>query len=143
MTEDEFLERWYQERPAVEAWGKFVAQRVMERIAPLVAPLAADIFVRIPAKPRVKGDGSFITKAFYRDKDYKDPLQEITDKVGVRFVVLIPKEISIVCKAIEECGDWDASKDKDYEAERARSPPADRAARVAFIARDRLLLRVQ
>jgi putative GTP pyrophosphokinase len=109
MTEEEFLSRWYQERPSVEAWGKFVAQKLTEQIAPLVAPVSADIFVRIPAVPRVKGDGSILTKAFYRGKNYADPLNEITDKVGVRFVVLLDRDIATVCRAIEECEEWEAS----------------------------------
>jgi putative GTP pyrophosphokinase len=89
MTEEEFLERWYRERPLVEAWGKFVAQKkLMENISPLVAPVRADIFIRIPAGPRIKQDGSLATKAFYRDKNYENPLDDITDKVGVRLVVL-------------------------------------------------------
>lgn len=122
MTEEDFLERWYGERPIVEAWGKFVAQKLMEQIAPMVAPVKADIFIRIPARPRLKQDGSLITKAFYRDKNYENPFDDITDKVGVRFVVLLPKEISTVCKAIESCADWDWSKDKDHETERQKAP---------------------
>jgi putative GTP pyrophosphokinase len=122
MTEEEFLNRWYQERPSVEAWGKFVAEKLREQIAPLVAPVSADIFVRIPAMPRVKGDGSILTKAFYRGKNYADPLNEITDKVGVRFVVLLDRNIVTVCRAIEQCGEWEASKDRDYEEERAKAP---------------------
>jgi putative GTP pyrophosphokinase len=122
MTEEEFLSRWYQERPSVEAWGKFVAQKLMEQIAPLVAPVSSDIFVRIPAVPRVKGDGSILTKAFYRGKSYSDPLNEITDKVGVRFVVLLDRDIVTMSRAIEQCGEWEASKDRDYEEERSRAP---------------------
>lgn len=137
MTEEEFLSRWYQERPSVEAWGKFVAQKVMELIAPIVAPLSADIFVRIPAVPRVKADGSIITKAFYRGKDYSDPLKEITDKVGVRFVVLLDRDIATVCRAIEECGEWEASKDRDFEAERAQAPYAFTYQSVHYVVRAR------
>ncbi len=122
MTEEEFLERWYRERPIAEAWGKFVTAKVMQRIGPLVAPVKADIFIRIPAHSRIKQDGSMITKAFYRDKQYEDPLGDITDKVGVRFVVLLAKEISVVCKAVESCEDWEWSKDKDYEEERQKQP---------------------
>ena len=135
MTEEEFLERWYRERPLVEAWGKFVAQKVMEQIAPLAAPLAADIFIRVPAVPRVKGDGSILTKAFYRGKDYKNPLDDITDKVGLRFVVLLPKEIAVVCRAIEECDEWTASKDRDYEEEREREPYEFRYQSVHYVVR--------
>jgi putative GTP pyrophosphokinase len=135
MTEEEFLERWYKERPSVEAWGKFVAQKLMEQMGPLVAPLAADIFVRIPAVPRLKGDGSFLTKAFYRNKSYTNHLEEITDKVGVRFVVLLAKEIAIVCRTIEECGEWETSKDRDYEEERAQAPYEFKYQSVHYIVR--------
>ena len=78
MTEDEFLERWNRDRPIVEAWGKFVAQKLTDKIAPLVAPIATDIFIRLPTKPRLKEDGSLLTKAFYRDKNYKNPYAEAT-----------------------------------------------------------------
>ncbi|MDD1518279.1 MULTISPECIES: GTP pyrophosphokinase [Bradyrhizobium] len=135
MTEEEFLSRWYQERPSVEAWGKFVAQKLMEQIAPLVTPVSADIFVRIPAEPRLKGDGSILTKAFYRGKKYADPLNEITDKVGVRFVVLLDRDIAIVCRALEECGEWEASKDRDYEEERAQAPYAFTYQSVHYVVR--------
>lgn len=123
MTEEEFLERWDRERPMYEAWGQFVALRIADAIRPLVAPVSTDIFIRIPAKPRVKSDGSFLTKAFYRKgKNYTEPFDQITDKVGVRFVVLLPADMQIVCAAIEQCGDWEWSKDRDYEEERDKAP---------------------
>jgi putative GTP pyrophosphokinase len=49
-------------------------------------------------------------------------LVDITDKVGVRFVVLLAKEIPVVCEAIEKCSEWEWSKDRDYEAERKLNP---------------------
>jgi putative GTP pyrophosphokinase len=124
MTEEEFLELWHEQRPIVEAWGKFVAHKIMDQLTTLVAPVKADVFIRIPVRPRLKQDGSLLTKAFYRDKDYADPFEEITDKVGVRFVVLLAQQMPIVSKAIEDCSDWEWSKDKDYEAERERNPYA-------------------
>jgi putative GTP pyrophosphokinase len=137
MTEEEFLERWCQERPIVEAWGKFVAQKLMDQIDPLVSPVKADIFVRIPAKPRLKQDGSLVTKAFYRGKDYQDPLGDITDKVGVRFVVLLAKEIPIVCEALEASADWEWSKDRDYEKEIESAPYEFKYQSVHYIVRCR------
>jgi putative GTP pyrophosphokinase len=137
MTEEEFLERWYRERPIVEAWGKFVAQKLMEEIASLVSPVKADIFVRIPVNPRLKQDGSLVTKAFYRGKDYQDPLVDITDKVGVRFVVLLAKDIPIVCKALVESAVWEWSKDKDYEKEIEEAPYEFKYQSVHYIVRCR------
>jgi ppGpp synthetase/RelA/SpoT-type nucleotidyltranferase len=137
MTEEEFLERWHQQRPLVEAWGNFVAKTVLAEIEPLVRPVKAELFIRIPALPRLKQDGSLITKAFYRDKNYADPLNDITDKVGVRFVVLLAKEIPIVCKAVEGCGEWEWSKDKDYEEEIANAPYEFKYQSVHYIVRSR------
>jgi ppGpp synthetase/RelA/SpoT-type nucleotidyltranferase len=123
MTEEEFLKRWDTERPMYEAWGKFVAERITEEIKPLVAPLSTDIFLRLPVKARVKSDGSFLTKAFYRpEKSYTDPFEQITDKVGVRFVVLLGSEMPIVCTAIERNAEWNWRKDRDVEGERAKDP---------------------
>lgn len=138
MTEDEFLERWSQERPMYEAWGQFVANCLTEELRPLVAPVATDVFIRIPVRARVKSDGSFITKAFYRaEKNYSDPFQEITDKVGVRFVVLLASDIPTVCRAVEHCRVWDWSKDKDYEEEIASTPYEFRYQSVHYIVRAR------
>lgn len=138
MTEDEFLERWNQERPMYEAWGQFVAARIADQVAPLVAPVSTDIFIRIPARPRVKTDGSFLTKAFYRkEKNYTEPFEQITDKVGVRFVVLLPSDMPIVCSAIESCTDWEWSKDRDYEEERDKAPYEFRYQSDHYIVRNR------
>ena len=138
MTEEEFLERWSRERPMYEAWGQFVARRITEEIQPLIAPVSTDIFIRIPVKPRLKSDGSFVTKAFYRaEKNYSEPLAQITDKVGVRFVVLLGSDIKMVSNAIEGCQDWEWSKDRDYEEEQARAPYEFRYQSVHYIVRCR------
>jgi ppGpp synthetase/RelA/SpoT-type nucleotidyltranferase len=137
MTEEEFLDRWNQQRPTVEAWGKFVAARLMLDITPLVAPAKAEVFVRLPVIPRVKDDGSLITKAFYRDKNYTDPLNDITDKVGVRFVVLLPKAIAVVSQVIEKCAEWEWSKDKDFESEIEKAPYEFRYQSVHYVVRSR------
>jgi len=124
MTEDEFLDRWNKERPMYEAWGQFVSDRVTEEIRPRMKPVSTDLFIRIPIKPRVKADGSFLTKAFYRSKPYANPFDDITDKVGMRVVVLLPSDMTLVCKSIEGCQEWDWSKDRDYEEERDANPYA-------------------
>jgi len=123
MTEDEFLERWRRERPSYEAWGEFVALRLTDEIRLRVAPVSVDLFVRLPVKPRLKSEGSLVTKAFYRpEKNYDQPFEQITDKVGVRFVVLLGQDIKFVCGAIEACAECNWSKDRDYEVEQAAAP---------------------
>lgn len=121
MTEDEFLARWRNDVPIYEAWGQYVVERVLAALVPMIAPVAADVFLRLPPKPRTKGEVSFLEKAFYR-KAYADPYVAVTDKVGVRFVVLVASQIQVVEKALLSIEDWHHSKDKDYEAEQAENP---------------------
>ncbi|MGY4363210.1 hypothetical protein ACVWZR_002390 [Bradyrhizobium sp. i1.3.1] len=74
-------------------WGERVATCLIDDLQPLIAPISTELFVKLPIKPRLKTGGSFVTKAFYntkRKKPYSNPYEEITDKVGVRIVVLLP-----------------------------------------------------
>lgn len=122
MSEEEFIKRWDSERPMYEAWGYHVVETIMTRLAPAITPVSTDIFIKIPPKPRMKDHGSLLDKAFHRKKPYKDPYAEITDKVGVRFVVLLQSEIEKVATVITGVGDWTASKDKDFELEQEQNP---------------------
>ena len=123
MTEAEFLQRWHSEKPIYEAWGHFVLECITERLAKDIAPTALDYFLKVPAKPRLKADDTLIDKAFHRNKNYADPYANITDKVGIRFVVLLTGDINKVCSIIESLqGLWSSSKDRDYEAERLAKP---------------------
>ncbi|WP_196232433.1 GTP pyrophosphokinase [Bradyrhizobium japonicum] len=125
MTEEEFLARWTSERPMYEKWGEHVATCILDDLAARVAPISTELFVKLPIKPRLKAGGSFITKAFYNTKrkiPYANPYEEITDKVGLRLVVLLPTQISKVEAALENCPVWEFSKDRDFEQEIAEKP---------------------
>ncbi len=122
MTEDEFLERWRGEQDRYRTWGNFVAGKILHALETEIAPESVDIFVRIPVSPRLKGDGSIISKAYYRGKNYENPYEDITDKVGVRFVVLLPSHIGLVEAAIESVAAWEASKDRDWLEETEQNP---------------------
>lgn len=59
-------------------------------------------FLKQPATPRIKEKTSLIDKAFHRkEKSYNNPYQEIEDKVGIRFVVLLTSDIDEVCEIIK------------------------------------------
>lgn len=122
MTEDELIQQWNAERPMYEEWGRFVVQEVSKSVSELVAPISGDIFLRIPPKSRVKEDVSLVEKAFYRGKDYTDPYNQITDKVGTRFVVLLTRDLRIVEDAVQNSPHWDFSKDRDFEDEQKKAP---------------------
>lgn len=123
MTEAEFLERWCAEEPLYTAWGDFVLVRINERLAAEIMPITLDYFIKVPAKPRLKAKNTLVDKAFHRNKGYADPYADITDKVGMRFVVLLTSDITQVCSVIENLREyWIPSKDRDYEAERLAKP---------------------
>jgi putative GTP pyrophosphokinase len=136
MTEAELIELWTRDRPMYEAWGHHVVSQIIAHLRTKIAPLSADIFLRIPPKPRLKGDASLLEKAFYR-KRYTDPYTDITDKVGVRFVVLLTDQIRIVEDAVTSCIVWKYSKDRDYEEEQRKNPIQFDYAAVHYIVRCR------
>lgn len=122
MTEAEFLERWKAEKAAYQAWGDYVLDQVKGGFTQKYPEADFAYFVKIPPVPRPKTDDSLIGKAFYRNKSYRDPYEEIHDKIGVRFVVLLAQHIRDLQALIEENGSWEASLDRDFERERDERP---------------------
>lgn len=123
MTQDEFLQQWNAHKDAYRAWGRLVRSEVENRLVKTNPNINLGSFIKIPAEPRLKDDDSLITKAFHRNKGYTDPFEEIEDKVGLRFVVLLTSEIEKIQSVIEQSTDlWTASLDRDFEAERDSRP---------------------
>ncbi|MGB3044494.1 MAG: RelA/SpoT family protein [Xanthobacteraceae bacterium] len=120
--EQEFLERWRRESPAYSAWGKFVVEKLAKAIEELAAPVALEVFLKIPVKARIKEEESLLQKAFHRGKGYQDPFSEIEDKVGVRYVVLLGSEVKKIDEAILGINDWIAEKARDYVQEQMLRP---------------------
>lgn len=54
-------------------------------------------------------------------KNYSDPVAQMTDIVGVRFVVLLHEDVERITKIVEG-GPWDARQDRDYEDEKLAAP---------------------
>lgn len=134
MNEAELVTRFRHEIPIFQALGDYVTATVSKALEAAISPRRLDDFLKIPPKPRVKDVGSLVDKAFYRDKSYTDPYAEITDKAGVRFVVLLTSEIKTVEAAITACDDWTATKDRDYEEERKKYPTAFTYQSVHYVA---------
>jgi ppGpp synthetase/RelA/SpoT-type nucleotidyltranferase len=79
-------------------------------------------FLKVPPVPRTKTVDSLIEKAYYRGKGYQNPYDDVTDKVGTRFVVLLLADIVQIQTVLEGSRYWDASKDRDFEEERRQRP---------------------
>jgi ppGpp synthetase/RelA/SpoT-type nucleotidyltranferase len=122
MTEDELLERWQHEERSYAAWGRYVAHELRSAIATRVAPTKLELFLKLPVQPRVKETESLLQKAFHRKKAYTDPYEQIEDKVGLRFVVLVEDDVRTIETEIESGAAWVAQKARDFAEEREERP---------------------
>lgn len=120
--EAEFLDRWRAEKAAYLAWGRLISTQVEQQLAPLIAPISTGYFLRTAVTPRAKDDLKLVEKAFYRNKNYNAAYDDITDKIGTRFVVLLGSDIRIVEQALTSIEGWTLSRDRDYEEEQKRIP---------------------
>ena len=91
--------------PELKKWGDYVDEKLNAHVSQMYS--GTKEVVQFPAVCRVKDIDSFISKALYRNKDYKNPLLEITDKVGTRLVVLCNE-------AVKNISDYINSKNGKY-----------------------------
>lgn len=122
MSEADLIRRWGDDRPKYDAWGHFIIDEVKRGLRGRLREEDMESFLRIPPKARLKSENSLVEKALYRGKGYADPYVDITDKVGVRFVVLLSSEIALVQEVVQGNACWDFSLDKHFEEERDNSP---------------------
>jgi putative GTP pyrophosphokinase len=121
MTEMELQELYNHDKSFLEAWGNFVKAKILDELSKTEDSVE---FLEIQPSVRLKAIDSLIAKAFHRQKPYKNPYNEITDKVGIRFVVLLTTDIQKISSIVENLGKtlWRASKDRDFEDEREHHP---------------------
>lgn len=120
MSEQELRVSYENQKEFLLAWGEYIKAYIVKKISEKHE--SADDLLKIPPCPRVKNTNSFLEKALYRNKRYQDPLNDITDKVGLRFVVLSVDEIRKISEIITEATLWQHSKDRDFEEEREAKP---------------------
>lgn len=121
MNEIEFSKQWERESPIYLAWGKHVCATIVSEIN-LIFKKNNSTLLKIPPEPRLKDKQKLLEKAFRRNKNYNSPYKDITDKVGIRFVVLTTDEVALVCKLIDKQKDWKQSRDKDFETDKSQKP---------------------
>lgn len=122
MTQDEFQAKYESEIPMFQAWGNFILNYIINELKLKLGHRYYD-YIKAPPTNRVKTTDSIITKAFITKKDkYKDPYNEITDKVGARFVVLLTDQLKLLQEIIENCDSWKYSRDRDFDHEKELNP---------------------
>lgn len=122
MNEQELKLAYEARKPILRKYGEYVLATIFDELKTCLGSLdKTDKFLQIPPVPRVKETDSFLEKALVRKKK-SNPLTEITDQVGLRFVVLLLKDINIVGQIIKSIHSWESSKNRDYEQERLEKP---------------------
>lgn len=121
MSEIEFLEKYRSEKEILQKYADYTSNIILSSIITKLQ-IEPSKFFKVPISFRLKDEDSLIQKAFYRTKTYKDPYNEITDKVGGRIVVLLEEHANSICKIVESLPDYIFSKDRDFDKERERQP---------------------
>jgi len=101
-------------------WGDFVSCKIKQALVAEIGADDAKIFIKLPVTPRIKQINSALGKI--ARKGYNDPVNQITDFVGVRFVVLLSDHIAALCKIIESEPCWTGVVSKDYQDEIKKNP---------------------
>lgn len=121
MNEADLSVSFESRKSALAALGGWVTEVIVTELEKqLGSKNSVEKFLQIPPKPRVKETDSFLEKALVR-KPKADPLLEITDQVGVRFVVLLLEDINSIGTIIQS-DRWLWQKDRDHEEERLAKP---------------------
>lgn len=120
MNELELKKAFEAKTPLLNAWGEYVKNNIVSEL--MKKEIDPSLFLKVPATHRVKTIDSFIDKALYRKKNYSNPLADITDQVGVRFITLLYQDVSLIREIIENFDGWLFSLERNYESEGLEQP---------------------
>jgi len=109
----DFRQHLLDRRVELEAWGRYVMQYVQSQVD------RSKVSLQIVSS-RAKEVDSAVGKI--ARKNYTDPFAQMTDLVGVRFVVLISPQIDLIASIIDSCAAWNASLDRDSNQEIDAAP---------------------
>jgi len=123
MDRNSFKIKYESEKHIYDHWGKFVTDTIINKLKDKYDNTAYHEIIKIPPSYRVKETDSILEKAFVTKRNkYQDAYNEITDKVGARFVVLLRSHLDILQSIIENCEYWDYSLDRDFNDEKEKDP---------------------
>ena len=122
LNEAELKEEYEKRIPMLQALGNWVKNRIDSELEKELGNNGAlQAFLKVPAIPRVKSVDSFLEKSLRR-KQKENPLTETTDQVGLRYVVLLQKDVTMIGQIIQRQECWSCRQDRDFEQERLNNP---------------------
>ena len=120
MTPDDFKKYLEENRETFQRWGEYVIDLIVEKLRISLGYEPTPLFIKIPPLPRIKNIDSALGKI--GRKKYDDPVRQVTDIVGVRFVVLLSDNIEMIGNIISTEEAWIAVASKDYQDEIDKNP---------------------
>ncbi|ORJ47574.1 hypothetical protein B2M27_25340 [Kluyvera intermedia] len=121
MTDyDEFQKYLENNYKVFESWGHYVADTIIGDISAKLGGSHIKSFIKIPVEPRVKEINSALGKV--ARKGYSDPISQMTDLVGARFVVLLSEDLELISDVIENNSSFVATVSKNYQEEIMLNP---------------------
>lgn len=126
MNQKDFRDLYIQEQPMYEAWADFVCSKIESSIREFCSSEKEYLeWVKIPPMKRVKSAESLVSKVFVRHYEYykdRDAYNEIQDKAGVRFVVLLTSQLDKISQRIFEIESWDAETSREFDDWKDKDP---------------------
>lgn len=120
MTPDAIQRYLEDNRESFRIWGDIVVNKIVEKLKERLGIEPIPLFIKIPPVPRIKAIESALGKI--GRKKYDNPLQQLTDLVGVRFVVLLSEQIKLIVNIIEQEQEWNVLISKDFQDEIEKNP---------------------
>jgi putative GTP pyrophosphokinase len=123
MNESDLLKKYEEDKSTLLAFGTYVKASILAELTKeFNTNTELDKILQIVTEPRLKTASSLVEKAFYRKKSYSNPYDDITDKIGIRFVCLLLDNIEDISNIIEKNESWSYSLDRDFEEEKKNAP---------------------
>jgi ppGpp synthetase/RelA/SpoT-type nucleotidyltranferase len=108
------------QEPILKAWGKMIIETVKNALKDGYGDIGYNEIIKIEPSCRAKAIDSALGKI--ARKGYNNPIAQMTDLVGARFVVMLQKDIQKVVYIIENKQDWCVTQSRDYAEEIAKNP---------------------
>lgn len=123
MTEQEYLDRFRNETPCLRAWGEHVISEINSSLIKEFGQGAFEHWIKITPKIRIKSESSLIAKAFVLNRGwFANIYDDITDKVGVRYVLGLTDQILKLANLIKKSDHWIASTSKEFDEWKRADP---------------------
>lgn len=123
MTEEEYLSRFREETPYLLAWGRFIISELDRSLVFKFGEESYTNWIKIPPRLRIKSEASLVAKAFILNRGwFADIYEDITDKVGIRYVVGLSDQILKISQLIRDSHYWAETNSKEFDDWRRTDP---------------------